>query len=82
MDHFWIARVDHYSVVVDSTYRYWAKRNIQAKPEQLRLEAEVKAIHSESEGSAGARTLATIATGRGFNLSRYRAGRLMEKLGQ
>lgn len=38
----------------------------------------VKAIHTESNGSAGARTIATIATSRGYPLSRYRAGNLMK----
>ena len=40
----------------------------------------VKLIHSESNGSAGARTIATIATQRGLPLSRYRSGRLMKQL--
>ncbi len=36
----------------------------------------VKTIFHESKGSAGARTIADIATNRGFALSRYRAGNL------
>ena len=47
-------------------------------PERLKAQAIVKAIHSESNGSAGARTIALIATERGFPLSRYRAGNLMK----
>lgn len=39
----------------------------------------VKSIHAESNGSAGARTIATIATERGHSLSRYRARRLMQE---
>jgi len=38
----------------------------------------VKVIHRESNGSAGARTIATIATNRGYPLSRYRASKLMK----
>jgi len=38
----------------------------------------VKSIFNESNGSAGARTIADIATSRGLALSRYRAGRLMK----
>lgn len=39
----------------------------------------VKAIFTESGGSAGARTLATIATTRDVPLSRYRASKIMDK---
>jgi putative transposase len=38
----------------------------------------VKAIHIESNGSAGARTIATIATSRDCPLSRYRADKPMK----
>jgi len=38
----------------------------------------VKNIFSLSNGSAGARTISTIATQRGMSLSRYRAGRIMK----
>ncbi len=41
----------------------------------------VKAIHRESNGSAGARTIATIATTRGYRLSRYRTSKLMRSQG-
>jgi putative transposase len=40
----------------------------------------VKTIFSESKGSAGARTIASIATTRGISLTRYRASRLMKRL--
>ena len=40
-----------------------------------------KAIHEESNGSAGARTVSTIASQRGLSISRYRAGRMMRTLG-
>jgi len=40
----------------------------------------VNAIHRESNGSAGTRTLAGISTQRGLPLSRYRSGRLMKQL--
>jgi len=42
--------------------------------------AEFKAAHTESNGSAGVRTLATIMTTRGTPLSRYRARGLMKEL--
>jgi len=41
---------------------------------------EFKAVLAESNGSAGARTLATIMTQRGTPLSRYRARGLMKEL--
>ncbi|EGR0130577.1 IS3 family transposase, partial [Vibrio vulnificus] len=46
----------------------------------MRLHSAIRQIHRESNGSAGARTIADIATARGFALSRYRAGRLMKQL--
>lgn len=63
-----------------SSYKYWAIRDTTPTPEQIRLEAEVKAIHAMSSGSAGARTIAAIAMNNGFELSRYRAAKLMVKL--
>jgi len=48
---------------------------------QVLVETKVKDTHEQSEGSAGARTIATIATTQDVPLSRYRAGRLMKKLG-
>ncbi|OUL56751.1 hypothetical protein B1199_15360 [Pseudoalteromonas ulvae] len=49
--------------------------------QQILLEEKVKNIHEQSEGSAGARTIATIATAQDMLLSRYRATRLMKRLG-
>ncbi|PCK32419.1 hypothetical protein CEX98_07250 [Pseudoalteromonas piscicida] len=63
-----------------SSYKYWAIRDTTPAPEQVRLEAEVKAIHAMSGGSAGARTISATATNNGFELSRYRAAKLMVKL--
>lgn len=40
----------------------------------------VTEIFNQSRGSAGARTIATIARAKGLALSRYRAGRIMKKL--
>jgi putative transposase len=61
-----------------SSYKYWVKRSKRVSPERLKALTVVKAIHRESNGSAGARTIATIATARGLPLSRYRAGKLMK----
>ena len=62
-----------------SSYRYWRARAGQISPQRLRDRAVVKAIFRESRGSAGARTIALIATERGYPLSRYRTTRLMRE---
>ena len=49
-------------------------------PEPIKLFIEIKLIHRKSNGSTGARTLANIATTRGFPLGCYRADRLMKTL--
>ena len=62
-----------------SSYHYWIKRLKTIKPKKLNEMTMVKAIFHESNDSAGARTIASIATDRGTTLSRYRAGRLMKQ---
>lgn len=64
-----------------SSYRYWKKNHLMIKAENVRADAEVKAAHVLSGGSAGARTLATIVSKGGYDLSRYRAAKAMERLG-
>jgi putative transposase len=63
-----------------STYKYWLVRDNDICPEHVRLVSEIRKIHNESNGSAGARTFAEVVTQRGTNLSRYRTGRLMKEL--
>ena len=55
-----------------SSYRYWVNRDKKMSSKRLEEVTTVKSISNESGGSAGARTIATIATGRGVELSRYR----------
>lgn len=62
-----------------SSYNYWSNRVDKIDPKKVEELAMVKTIFKESNGSAGARTIATIATTRGKDLSRYRAGRLMKQ---
>jgi len=62
-----------------SSYKYWVNRPKIRSPERVKEEVMVKAIFEESKGSAGARTIATIATKRGLKLSRYRAGNMMKR---
>ncbi len=63
-----------------SSYKYWAKRSRQLSPEQVDLNSKIRSAFKESNGSAGARSIADIITARGTKLSRYRAARLMKKL--
>lgn len=62
-----------------SSYKYWTCHHGKEPAERVKARAVVKAIHVESKGSAGARTIATIATERGYPLSRYRVGTLMKE---
>lgn len=63
-----------------STYKYQRRLKRRIKPEQLALSAMIKRCHRLSNGSAGARTLATMASLQGIPLSRYRASKLMKQL--
>jgi putative transposase len=62
-----------------SSFRYWVNRDKKLSPKRLEEVTTVKSISNESGGSAGARTIAMIATARGVLLSRYRASRLMKQ---
>lgn len=64
-----------------SSYRAWRDRPKTLSPEEHQLRQRVKAAHALSNGSAGARTIASMVTTAGFPLSRYRAGRRMKALG-
>jgi len=66
--------------IARSSYRYWRHQKQRITPEQVELESQVRAAHTLSNGSAGARTIADLVTNNGLPLSRYRAGRLMKKL--
>lgn len=65
-----------------NSFRYWKQRSKQPVCAKKTAEiALVKELFGKSEGSAGARSISEMATNQGTPLSRYRAGRLMEKLG-
>jgi len=64
-----------------SSYKYWVNRSKTISPKKVKEKAMVKAIHHESNGSVGARTIAIVATDRGMPLSRYRARGLMKQCG-
>ena len=63
-----------------SSYNYWKSRPETISTEKVTLLSEVRAAHSASNGSAGARTIADIVTARGIPLSRYKASKLMKEL--
>ncbi|WP_157420055.1 IS3 family transposase [Oceanisphaera avium] len=65
-----------------SSFKYWQQRS--QKPvcaKHIEEIAKVKELFRESGKSAGARSIAQMATTQAVPLSRYRAGRLMKKLG-
>ena len=64
-----------------SSYNYWIKHSQTINVKKLNEMTMVKSIFHESRDSAGARTIADIATTRGMELSRYRAGNLMKDCG-
>jgi len=64
-----------------SSYKYWTARPKGLSPEKIELHAKVKEAHAISGGSAGSRTIASIATNEGYPLSRYRASKAMKVLG-
>ena len=64
-----------------STFKYRRAAVTRIDPEKVRLNAMVKAAHTLSNGSAGARSIAHIVSSQGVPLSRYRAGGFMKRLG-
>ncbi|MFT5889255.1 MAG: putative transposase [Zhongshania sp.] len=66
--------VDH------SSYKYWVKRPKMPSLKRIKLLSEVRSAHQDSNGSAGARTIATIVTDPGIQLSRHRTTRVMKEL--
>ena len=75
-----VTRITKQLGVHRSTYKYWRKRDKRITPETAKLHSQVKEVHRQSYGSAGARTVAIMATNNGYLLSRYRAGNIMKKL--
>ena len=64
-----------------SSYKSWRKRPKGLSAEKIKLHGDVRAAYEESNGSAGARSIADILSARGSALSRYRAGSIMRLLG-
>ncbi|CAM4300876.1 Integrase catalytic domain-containing protein [Vreelandella rituensis] len=64
-----------------SSYRAWRDRDRTPCDSEQKLQDQVIEAHTASNGSAGARTIASMVTQAGTPLSRYRAGRRMKQLG-
>ena len=64
-----------------SSFKYWNQRVEVIKPEQVLRLSKVKELFSVSNGSAGSRSIATMATAQGVKMSRYLAAKCMDKLG-
>lgn len=65
-----------------SSYKYWKNRSGKPDGRRAVLRSQVLELHSISHGSAGARSIATLATQRGYHMGHWLAGRLMKELGQ
>lgn len=64
-----------------SSFKYWRKRPAVINAEKVKLRSLVNEVHTASNGSAGARTIADMVTNQGTDLSRYQATKLMKELG-
>lgn len=60
--------------------RYWKDRPEKPDGRRAVLRSQVLELHGISHGSAGARSIATMATRRGYQMGRWLAGRLMKEL--
>lgn len=59
-----------------SSYRYWKNRPEKPDGRRAVLRSQVLELH----GITGARSIATMATRRGYQMGRWLAGRLMKEL--
>lgn len=64
-----------------SSYRAWRSRPKTLPKNERQLREQIHAAHALSNGSAGARTIASMVSAQGLALSRYRAGRRMKAMG-
>ncbi|EJF7711584.1 IS3 family transposase [Providencia rettgeri] len=67
--------------VYRSSYRYRENRPDNPDGRRAVLRSQVQELHGLSHGSAGARSIAVMATHRGFRMGRWLAGRLMKEMG-
>ncbi|ELY5880158.1 IS3 family transposase [Cronobacter sakazakii] len=79
--HYPLVTLCHVFGVPRSSYRYWKNRPEKPDGRRAVLRSQVLELHGISHGSAGARSIATMATRRGYQMGRWLAGRLMKELG-
>ncbi|HEJ7510045.1 TPA: IS3 family transposase [Klebsiella oxytoca] len=76
-----VATLCHVFGVHRSSYKYWKCRPDKPDRKHTELRSQVQELYNISHGSAGARSIAAMATLRGFRMGRWLAGRLMKELG-
>ncbi|WP_128603278.1 IS3-like element IS911 family transposase [Shigella flexneri] len=79
--HYPVVTLCHVFGVHRSSYRYWKNRPEKPDGRRAVLRSQVLELHGISHGSAGARSIATMAARRGYQMGRWLAGRLMKELG-
>ncbi|MBV4413672.1 IS3 family transposase [Enterobacteriaceae bacterium YMB-R22] len=76
-----VAILCHAFGVHRSSYKYWKSRPDEPDIRRTALRSQVQELHSISHGSAGARSIATMATLKGFRMGRWLAGKLLKEPG-
>ncbi|MBS4433139.1 IS3 family transposase [Pectobacterium punjabense] len=76
-----VATLCHVFGVHRSSYKYWKARPIEPDAHRIHCRSLVQELHCASHGSAGARSIATMATLKGFRMGRWLARQLMKELG-
>lgn len=73
-----VATLCHVFGVHRSSYKYWKNRPEKPDGRRTVLRSQVLELHCISHGLAGAMSIATMATQRGYQMGRWLAGRLMK----
>ena len=63
-----------------SSFKAW-KRTKPIRPEQVQRLSKVRELFNASNGSAVSRSIATMASAQGIQMSRYLAAKYMKQLG-
>lgn len=76
-----VATLCHVFRVNRSSYKYWKNRSGKPDGRRAVLCSQILELHGISHGSAGARSIAKMATRRSYQMERWLAGRLYERVG-
>ena len=76
-----MATLCHVFGVHRNSYKYWKNRPEKPDGRRTALRSQVLELHGISHGLVGARSIATMATQRGYQMGRRLAGRIMKELG-